>query len=74
MEKTRILDEFVALTGHYRKHAVRLLGKACDTAVDAVRDGCVGSGRVYDEAVKEALIVILLGPSGLCLQARLHQE
>ena len=25
--KTKILDEFVAITGHHRKHAVRLLNK-----------------------------------------------
>ena len=24
-DKTRILDEFVAVTGHHRKHAIRLL-------------------------------------------------
>ena len=24
-EKTRILDEFASVTGHYRKHAMRLL-------------------------------------------------
>ena len=26
-EKTRILDEFGAITGYHRKHAARLLGK-----------------------------------------------
>ena len=27
-DKTKVLDEFVALTGHHRKHAMRLLRSA----------------------------------------------
>ena len=27
-DKTQILDEFVAITGHHRKHAIRVLSKA----------------------------------------------
>ena len=27
-EKSRILDEFIAVTGHHRKHGIRLLGRA----------------------------------------------
>ena len=47
-EKTRILDEFVAVTGFHRKHAMRLLRGG----------GSAGGGgprperRVYDEAVR----------------------
>ena len=26
-DKTRILDEFIAITGHHRKHGIRLLGQ-----------------------------------------------
>ena len=26
-EKSRILDEFIAITGHHRKHGIRLLGQ-----------------------------------------------
>ena len=51
MDKTRILDEFVALTGYHRKHGVRLLGQPCNTEDKAVQNGLVRSGRVYDEAV-----------------------
>jgi hypothetical protein len=50
-EKVRILDEFVAVTGYHRKHAMRLLreGRADKrSAPRLVR-------RVYDEAVREAL-------------------
>jgi hypothetical protein len=51
-DRTRILDEFVAISGYHRKHAVRLLsGKPHDIRKQ-------GSGkRIYNEAVKEALIV-----------------
>ena len=29
-EKSRILDEFIAVTGHHRKHGIRLLGQSGD--------------------------------------------
>ena len=61
-ERGRILDEFVAVTKCRRKHATRLL-----------RGGSRGrpSGlclrrRIYDEAVREALIVIWEAPDRLC--------
>ncbi len=53
-EKLRILDEFVAITGYHRKHIIRLFNAA------PVASG-VGRRRrlpVYDEAVREALIVL----------------
>ncbi len=51
-DRTRILDEFVAISGYHRKHAVRLLsGKQRDSGKQR------SSRRIYDEAVKEALIV-----------------
>jgi hypothetical protein len=36
MDKTRILDEVVALTGYHRKHGVRLPSQACDIEARAV--------------------------------------
>jgi hypothetical protein len=53
-ERGRILDEFSAVTGFYRKHAMRLL------RVGEVkrRSGARLGRRVYDEAVREALIVV----------------
>ena len=61
-EKVRILDEFVAVTGYHRKHAMRLL-----------RDGRTGkqSGprlarRLYDEAVREALVVLWEASDRIC--------
>ena len=55
-EKRRILDEFVAVTGYHRKHAVRIL----NGSVLAVESASGGGGRprLYDEAVREALIVL----------------
>ena len=29
-EKSRILDEFIVVTGHHRKHGIRLLGQSGD--------------------------------------------
>ena len=29
-DNSRILDEFIAVTGHHRKHGIRLLGKPDD--------------------------------------------
>ena len=54
LERGRILDEFVAVTGHHRKHAVRLLrgGGAGPAERRGRRD------RVYGAAMREALIVL----------------
>lgn len=52
-EKGRILDEFVALTGYHRKHAIRVLNGFSETPVFGRR----GRLRLYDEAVRQALIV-----------------
>jgi hypothetical protein len=46
-----ILDEFTQVIGYHRKHAIRVLTtqRGCEPKTRAVR-------RVYQEAVKEALI------------------
>ena len=51
-ERGRILDEFVAVSGLHRKHAMRLLraGQANQ------RSGPRRARRLYSEAVREALI------------------
>ena len=66
LDKIRILDEFIALTGYHRKHGIRLLGEACNTEGLAVRDGGVGGRRIYDEAVKEALTVLWEASDRIC--------
>src|SRR6202162_6685543 len=61
-EKTKILDEFVAVAGCHRKHAIRLLvgvhPAACQTPA-------VGR-RTYDEAVREALVVLWEAADRIC--------
>ncbi len=66
-EKTRILDEFVAVAGCHRKHAVRLL----NTRESVSRPTRVGGRRVYDEAVREAVIVAWEAADRICGK-RLH--
>ena len=61
-EKTKILDEFVALTKCHRKHAIRLLTRG--TAV--LPNPGPMPRRVYDEAVREALIVIWEAADRIC--------
>ncbi len=61
-DKSRILDEFVAIAGCHRKHAVRLLGQC-----EQVTDRTVPNGqRIYDEAVRHALIVVWEAPDRIC--------
>jgi hypothetical protein len=61
-EKKRILDEFVAVTGFHRKHAMRLLrrGRAAGTG------GPRPQRRLYDDAVRTALIVIWEASDRIC--------
>ena len=61
-EKTRILDEFVAITGFHRKHAMRLLRSG---ATGQIPDGRAGH-RIYGEAVREALVVLWEASDRIC--------
>lgn len=61
-EKRRILDEFVALTRYHRKHAIRVLNGALSPA-NAVR---AQRPRLYDEAVRQALIVLWEASDRVC--------
>ena len=38
-DKTIMLDQFIKLTGHNRKHAIRLLSKKADIQAVATEDG-----------------------------------
>ena len=62
LEKTRILDEFVSVTGLHRKHAMRLL-RGDDAAV---RGEPRSDRRIYEDAVREALIVVWEASDGVC--------
>jgi hypothetical protein len=61
-EKTKALDEFVAVAGCHRKHAIRLL--AADRP--ASRAAPAGARRTYDEAVREALVVLWEAADRIC--------
>ncbi|HEV7276043.1 MAG TPA: transposase [Devosiaceae bacterium] len=62
LERGRILDEFVALTGHHRKHAMRLLR----TGGVARAERRVRRDRVYDAAMREAVIVLWEASDRVC--------
>jgi hypothetical protein len=64
MEKTRILDEFVFLAGCHRKHAVRLLGNCNQSFLTSTTN--TNARRIYDEAVREALIIIWEASDRIC--------
>jgi len=61
-EKSRILDEFIALTKYHRKHAIRLLSEHPIHPVDKKTYG----NRIYNEAVREALIIIWEAGDRIC--------
>jgi hypothetical protein len=61
-ERGRILDELTSLRGLHRKHAARLLrggrsGKRCEARPER---------RIYDDAVREALVVIWEASDRVC--------
>ena len=62
-EKARILDEFVAISGYHRKHAIRLLTAGTDAPESA---GRAARPRVYDEAVHQALVVLWEASDRIC--------
>jgi len=61
-ERLRILDEFVAVTGYHRKHSIRVLNDD-SAAVATVRAPRL---RLYDEAVREVLIVLWEAADRIC--------
>ncbi len=61
-EKTRVLDEFVAITGFHRKHAMRLLRSGPSVRDSAPRH----SRRIYNDAVREALVVLWEASDRIC--------
>ena len=61
-ERGRILDEFTAVTGFHRKHAMRLLRGGQPSSDRQPRPG----RRIYDDAAREALIVIWEASDRIC--------
>ena len=62
-EKSHILDEFIAITGHHRKPGIRLLGQLDE--VGGVPRRARGQ-RICDEALREAVIVIWEAAGRIC--------
>src|SRR3984893_7592157 len=62
VKRGRILDECAAVTGHHRKHAMRLLRAGQQSRGSGPRP----SRRVYDDAMREALIVIWEASDRVC--------
>ena len=60
-DKGRILDELTTKTGNHRKHGIRLLSGTAGTGGRQV----VGK-RIYDEAVREAVIVVWDASDRIC--------
>lgn len=61
-EKSAILDEFVAVTGYHRKHAIRVLGSRAQAAPPPRQP----RHRLYDEAIRQALIVLWEAGDRVC--------
>jgi hypothetical protein len=62
LEKTRILDEYVAIAECHRKHAIRVLRGVAPI----VTRPPVHGRRIYAEAVREALIVLWEAADRIC--------
>ena len=62
VSKGRVLDEFVAVTGFHRKHAMRVLG----TGPAMTPSGECIQRRIYDEASRTALIILWEAADRLC--------
>lgn len=60
-DRARILDEFTAVTGYHRKHAMRLLRTSPSQPVAARQ-----RRRLYDEAVRAALILLWEASDRIC--------
>jgi len=66
-DKTQILDQFIAVSGYHRKHAIRLLsGKTGSNSNQSNSCKISRSRRIYDEAVKEALIILWEAADRIC--------
>lgn len=62
-EKTRIINEFMAITGYHRKHVIRLMRN--HRYLDSPKVARVGR-RVYNDAVREALITVWEAADRIC--------
>src|ERR1700709_28780 len=61
-DRGRMLDEFAALTGHHRKHVMRLLRAGTSSGASGPRP----ERRMYAQATREALIVVWEASDRIC--------
>jgi hypothetical protein len=61
-ERRRILDEFTAVSGYHRKHAIRLLRLPAGSSAPDRR----GRSPVYDAAVQTVLVVVWEASDRIC--------
>jgi hypothetical protein len=61
-DKTKVLDEFVAVAGCHRKHAIRLLTTPHPAAPGTLRV----ARQIYGQAVREALVVLWEAADRIC--------
>ena len=67
MGKTRILDQFIAVSGYHRKHAIHLLRGETGSEPNQRNLSVKNHGRrIYDEAVKGALIILWEAADRIC--------
>ncbi len=62
-DKSRVLYEFIAVTGHHRKHGIRLLRQSGDAGE---KPSLIEGRRIYDEAVRAAVIVVWEATDRIC--------
>ena len=62
-DKSKILDEFIAVTGHHRKHGIRLLAQSAESRRGV---GALKGRRIYHDAVREVVILIWEASDRIC--------
>ena len=62
-DKSNILDEFIAVTGHHRKHGIRLLAQSAASSDGA---SAVIGRRIYDDVVREMVVLIWEASDRIC--------
>ena len=62
-DKSKILDEFIAVTGHHREHGIRLLARSSEGSYGT---GAVKGRRIYDDAVRDVVVLIWEASDRIC--------